>query len=179
MRFAAKSKSNFPMYQWPLKLRSQNRHHQPWYFIFSTFLLLFQQCSWCTEFMESWEESFLQRHGKHCGAQGGLFPFTPTHFLPCSTCSLGPRAALTRWHLLSGHTSAADVPLAAFSLPKGLHVQANKKPKSYICEQPKLGFFSFTNMSLHFDTGCLRLLVLQFFTLLRKSLWKLGITTVQ
>lgn len=116
----------------------------------------------------------IQRHGKHCGAQRALFPFTPTDFLACSTCSLSTRAALTRWHLLSGQTyPAADVPSAAFSLPKVLHVQANKKFKSYICEQPTLGIFAFTNMSLHFDIRCLSLLFLQFFTLL-KSLLKAG-----
>lgn len=115
-----------------------------------------------------------QWHGKYCGVHSGLFPFTPTDFLPCPTCSLCTRASLTRWYLLSGQTfPASGVTLTAFSLPKILHVQSNKL-KSHTCEQPKLGFFSFTNVSLHFDTRCLRLLDFQFFALLRKSLLKAG-----
>lgn len=102
-------------------------------------------------------------------ALGGSIVVFSLFFLPCSTCSLFPRAACTRQHPLPGQTfPASDVPCTAFSLPKIPHVQANKNSKATPVNNQ--GFFPFTNMSLHIDTRCLRLLLFQFFHPLQENL---------
>lgn len=115
-----------------------------------------------------------QRHGNNCGVHSGLFPFIPTDFCAPLVLSAPDLLLLGGTYCQTDTFPASDVTLRAFSLPKVLHVQASKNLKSCTCEQPKLGFFSFTNVSLHFDRRCPRVLVLQFFTLLRKSLLKAG-----
>lgn len=165
VRFAAKGKSNFPMYQWPLKWTDTTNHDTSSFPPFCFSCSRSGQCSWCTQLMDSCLSGT-------ASTVGSIVVFSLLFPLISSPAPLVPSAP--EFLLLEKERfPASDVPLRVFSLPKVLHVQANKNLKNYTCEQPKMGFFSSTK-SLHFDTRCLRLLVLQFFTLLRRSLLKAG-----